>query len=159
MRWFKQKTTDEWIEQTKNKIYKELYVLVVVVCAFSIFYNAFVNPEPSTIPVVELIILAGTGIYYMIRGWVLGIFSAEKEIHDRNSRLPMTAKQFIYAAAGGVLISVYFGVRSAVVYGEGMTQSIYYFFISSAGSLLIYMPAMLLVAFISAVFTSSKSME
>lgn len=159
MRWFKQKITDEWIEQTKNKIYKELYVLVVLVCAFSFFYKEIVNPEPSTIPVVELIILAGTGIYYLIRGWMLGIFSAEKEMHDRNSRIPMTAKQFIYAAAGGLLLSIYFGVRSAVVYGEGTTQSIYYFFISSAGSLLIYMPALLLVVFISAVFTKSKSVE
>lgn len=157
MRWFKQKVKDEWIEQTKNKIYKELYVLVVVLCAFSIFYKEIVNPEPTTIPVVELFILAGTGTYYAIRGWLLGIFSAEKEIHDRSSRIPMTAKHFIYAVAGGIGLSLYFGIRSAVVYGEGAAQSIYYFFISSAGSLLIYMPALLLLVFISAVFTNSKN--
>ncbi|RKD71186.1 hypothetical protein ATL39_2581 [Sinobaca qinghaiensis] len=159
MRWFKQKVKDEWIEQTKNKIYKELYVLVVLLCFFSIVYKETVNPEPFNLPVAELLILAGTGIYYTIRGWQFGIFSAEKEIHDRSSRIPMTAKHFIYTVAGGVGLSLFFGIRSAVVYGEGTSQSVYYFFLTFAGSLMIYIPVMLLLAFIPFIFTRAKNVE
>lgn len=69
------------------------------------------------------------------------------------------AKNFIYAGAGGVAISLYFGTRSAIVYGEGTAQSIYYFFLVAAGSLMIYIPLLVGLAFLIEVFTKSRHTE
>ncbi|WP_091610571.1 DUF6773 family protein [Marinococcus luteus] len=98
-------------------------------------------------------------LYYMARGWQLDIFSAEREMHDRTSRIPMTAKNFIYAGAGGVAFSLYLGTRSAILYAEGTAQSINYFFLVAVVSLMIYIPLLIGLAFLIDVVTKSRHTE
>jgi hypothetical protein len=128
-------------------------------CFLSILVKQFMEIEAYSGAAPELTILLVTSLYYMIRGWQLDIFSAEREMHDRSSHIPMTAKNFICAGAGGVAISLYFGTRSAILYAEGTEQSIYYFFLVAAGSLMIYIPLLIGLAFLIDVFTKSRHAE
>lgn len=159
MRWFQSKPKDERVEQAKNQIYRELFVVVTGLCFLSILVKQYMEVEAYADVAPEPMILIVMAVYYMVRGWQLDIFSAEREMHDRRSRIPMTAKNFIYAGAGGVAISLYFGTRSAIVYGEGTAQSIYYFFLVAAGSLMIYIPLLVGLAFLIEVFTKSRHTE
>ncbi|MDX6152740.1 DUF6773 family protein [Marinococcus sp. PL1-022] len=159
MKWFQSNPKDERVEQAKNQIYRELYIVVAVLCFLSIIIKQFVNVAVYSSITAEIAILLITSLYYMVRGWQLDIFSAEREMHDRRSRIPMTAKNFIYAGIGGVAISLYFGMRSAVLYAEGTGQTIYYFFLVAAGCLMIYIPLLIGLAFLVEVFTKSRHAE
>lgn len=159
MRWFQSKPKDERVEQAKNQIYRELFVVVAVLCFLSILVKQFMEIEAYGGVAPELTIIIVMLLYYMVRGWQLDIFSAEREMHDRSSRIPMTAKNFIYAGAGGVAISLYFGTRSAILYADGAAQSFNYFFLVAAVSLVIYIPLLIGVAFLIDVFTKSRHAE
>lgn len=159
MKWFQSNPKDERVEQAKNQIYRELYIVVVGLCFLSIIIKQFVDVAAYSSILAEIVILLIPSLYYMVRGWQLDIFSAEREMHDRRSRIPMTAKNFIYAGAGGVAISLYFGTRSAILYAEGSAQSISYFFLVAAVSLMIYLPLLIGLAFLVEAITKSRHVE
>lgn len=159
MRWFQSKPKDERVEQAKNQIYREMFVVVTGLCFLSILVKEYMEIEAYGGVAPELTILLVMSLYYMARGWQLDIFSAEREMHDRRSRIPMTAKNFIYAGAGGVAISLYFGTRSAILYGEGTAQSINYFFLVAAVCLMIYIPLLIGLAFLIEAITKSRHTE
>jgi uncharacterized membrane protein YbhN (UPF0104 family) len=89
--------------------------------------------------VTEYVILIGTGIYYWIRTARLGIYKDMVEIHDRSSKIPMSSKNIIIGLVSGVIISVFFGVRSAVLFGNASNR-LWYFILVFFVCFMIYCP-------------------
>ncbi|MFC3040463.1 DUF6773 family protein [Virgibacillus xinjiangensis] len=136
----KNRMEDERVTAMQNKIYRELYWLVLVICIVSIFLKFSLYGWHLERIYTELAILIGQGSYYTLRVIRLGIYSDEVELHDRKSRWPRRKKEAIIGLLGGVGLSLFFGMRSALVYGEGTTESVSYFFLVFFVSLLIYVP-------------------
>lgn len=150
---------DERLTTIKNKIYAEIYILIIVLCSISIVVKYFIyNLEVESIA-SELIILFVSGVYYTYRSAKLGIISSEIEMHDRKSRWPQRKKNIFWGVALGIGISIAFGINSAVQYAEGEAQSIEYFFITAAGSLMIYLPVFLLILVVGNDALKKKSDE
>lgn len=141
MRWFKHEQTDERIDQLKNKIYKEAHYLVLAICIVSLMVKMIVQGPNGISPIwTELVIVTVSSLYYVARSAKLGLYSDEIEVHDRGSKLPMTAKNALIGGLIGLGIALFFGVRSAVLYADGGLQSVWYFLIVSLASLIIYVP-------------------
>lgn len=138
-------SADERVVHLQNKIYREIYVLVLLICIGSIVVKSIIHGFQPGLVVAELVILFSQGVYYAVRSANLGVFSAEVELHDRESRLSMNKKNVIIGLAVGVVIALFFGIRSAIVYGEGTGQSIYYFGIVFLASLIMYVPVLVLI--------------
>lgn len=151
----RKKTVDERVLNTQNKIYREMYLLVMGICWLSLIIKQFIFDLGLKEILTELIILIITGIYYTARSAALGIFSDEVEIHDRNSKVPMSSKNVYIGLGFGLLISLFFGIRSAIVYGDGYQQSIIYFVLVLFVSLMMYIPFFLIV--IVGPFSAAKS--
>ncbi|WP_087974787.1 DUF6773 family protein [Oceanobacillus rekensis] len=136
----KSQVKDEWVINTRNKIYAEVYVLVVVLCSISAIVKYFVYDLNMEHVLTELIILITVGIYYLYRSIRLGIFSAEVELHDRKNKWSMQKKNLFMSVGLGIGIALFMGINSSVRYADGVQQSIYYFLITGFGSLMIYLP-------------------
>lgn len=144
----KKKTEDEWVTQTKNKIYAEMYKVVVYLCAISIVVKLFINGFSDSLYLrndTELIILLVASLYYLHRSIRLGVYAAETELHDRKSKWSMQKKNTIWSIVAGFGIAAFMGLNSAVNFAEGAKQSVYYFFMVMGGSLIFYLPVMLIV--------------
>lgn len=146
MSFFKNKAfKDERITNTKNKIYAEIYILIVGISFISIILKYYMyNLGPASIA-TELTILIASGIYYLYRSANLGITSAEIEMHDRKSKWSRQKKNLVSSIALGIGIALFFGINSAVRYAEGVNQSITYFLLTTFVSLLIYLPFFLVI--------------
>ncbi|MFB4165112.1 DUF6773 family protein [Alteribacillus sp. JSM 102045] len=131
---------DERITQAKNQIYKEIHGFVLAMLLISVAIKFFLYGVNINLVATELIILMAQGLYYGIRSTSMGIFSAEVEIHDRNSKWPVRKKHVVIGLATGVILSLYMGIHSAVSYAEGTTQTIYYFGLVFLVSFMIYVP-------------------
>ncbi|MET3506666.1 DUF6773 family protein [Halalkalibacter oceani] len=142
-------SVDERIVHLQNKIYREIYMLVLLICIGSIVVKTIIHGVQLGLVVTELVILFSQGVYYAVRSANLGVFSAEVELHDRESRLSMNKKNIIIGLAVGVVIALFFGIRSAIVYGEGAAQSFSYFGIVFLASLIMYVPVLVLILVIS----------
>ncbi|GIO84765.1 hypothetical protein J25TS5_16970 [Paenibacillus faecis] len=140
MNWFnKNKLTDERIVNLKNQIYREAYLLITIICSASIILKIFLQEAPSTL--TEVIVLLAGGIYYGVRSVMLGIYSEEVEVHDRESKTPYSRKTVWSGLAIGLGIALFFGIRSALLYGKSDLQTqVWYFFLVFAVSLIIYLP-------------------
>jgi hypothetical protein len=136
----KSRVKDERITHIQNKIYAEIYILVIVICGVSMGVKHYVYGLYIEDMATELIILIASGVYYVYRSASLGIFSAEMEMHDRKSKRSKQKKNLIASIALGIGIALYFGINSAVRYADGLGQSIYYFLLTAAVSLMIYLP-------------------
>ena len=135
---------DERITNIKNKIYAEVYILVVAISSISFILKYFIyNLETKSIA-TELTILVASSLYYVYRATKLGLVSAEIEMHDRKSKMSQQKKNLIASITLGVGIAIIFGVNSAVQYAEGLSQSINYFLVTTFVSLLIYLPFFLI---------------
>src|SRR5690625_5552693 len=77
--------------------------------------------------VTELVILIVSGVYYIYRSVKLGVVSAEIEMHDAKSKWPQRKKNLFYSILFGIVFAFSFGLNSAIQYGEGVGQSIWYF--------------------------------
>ncbi|QED46244.1 DUF6773 family protein [Cytobacillus dafuensis] len=157
MSWFRKrkKVVDERIRNTQNKIYREIYMLIMVICLLSIAAKMYILGLEAKQIMTELIILFVSGIYYTVRAASLGIFSDEVEIHDRNSKVPLSSKNVYFVLSFGLIISIFFGVRSAMIYGEGYLNSIFIFVLVLFSSLMINVPFFLVV--IVGSFSAAKS--
>lgn len=141
MRFFnKKKIEDEWIVHTKNKIYTEIYMIIIVIAAISLLVKTYYFNLAFSHIITEMIILFVGGVYYIIRSVYLGIYTAEIEIHDRESKWNVQKKSIVYAIIIGFGIALAFGLNSAIQYAEGWTQSVTYFFITFIVSIIIYLP-------------------
>lgn len=139
MRWFKNRkiNLDERIEETKNKIYKEACFIAVAICFISIIIKFFLYGSNFHNIVTELIIILATSIYTIIKQAYLGIYSDDEEIYDKNHKIPMSTMNVIIGAVLGIAISVFWGMRSAIVYGNESNR-IKYFIITFVASFGIY---------------------
>lgn len=155
---FKKKNIeDERITNTKNKIYTEVYSLVMAISGISIFLKYFIyNLGPKSI-ITELTILIASGVYYVYRSTSLGIVSAEIEMHDRKSKWSQQKKNLLSSIVLGIGIALLFGINSAVQYAEGVNQSISYFLLTTFISLLIYLPFFLIFLVVGVVILKKKS--
>ncbi|KOP79654.1 DUF6773 family protein [Cytobacillus solani] len=147
MKWLskRQKIADERMINMQNKIYKEIYTIVMILCLISIVTKYYLYGIDAKIVTTELIILFVSGIYYTVRAASIGIFSDEVELHDRNSKVPMSSKNVYIGLGLGVIIGLFFGIRSAIVYGSGLLNSIFYFVIVFFATLMIYLPLFLVL--------------
>ena len=159
MKWFQKRKrfVDERILNMQNQIYREIYLLVMGICLLSVIAKQYIFDLDIKQALTELIILLITGVYYLVRAASSGIFSDEVEIHDRNSKVPMNSKNVYFGLGFGLLISLFFGIRSAIVYGDGYLQSILYFVTVTFVSLMIYIP--FLIIFFAGSFSAAKEVS
>jgi len=143
MKWFakKKKHIDERIVSTQNKLYKETYNLVIFICMVSCIVKYFMYGSGLKVIATEIIILLASGLYYGIRSIQLGLYSDEVEVHDQsNTTFTKGVKSIIWSGILGVAFATFFGIRSATVYAEGTVQSLWYFILVFAVSLMMYIP-------------------
>ena len=136
---------DERVTSLKNKIYAELFILITIICAISLVVKSFFFNTQTINIVTELVILIVSGVYYIYRSVKLGVVSAEIEMHDAKSKWPQRKKNLFYSILFGVIFAFGFGLNSAIQYGEGVGQSIWYFIMVTFVSLMIYLPVFLII--------------
>ena len=142
----KKKTVDERVENTKNKIYKEAYILIMIICFTSIGVKYYLYGNNTKQVITELLVIFLSSLYYVIRIVCLGIYMDEIEVHDRTSKLPLSTKNIIIGLVFGVGIAIFWGIRSSILYGNSGNR-IWYFIIVFLASIMMYCP--FLIAFIA----------
>lgn len=151
------KNEDEWLVQTRNKIYAEIYVIIVAIAGLSLFIKAFVYKFELTHILTELILLLTVGFYYAYRSIYLGVYAAEIEMKDRHSKWPSQKRNIIYALVLGFGIALAMGLNSAIRYADGLSESILYFTLTSLVSLIIYLPISILFIVVGNEILKKKS--
>lgn len=144
MKWLRllsrNKQVDERIVNIRNQIYKETHIGIMILCSVSILIKYICYGPNLGNVATELVITFASALYFAIRSISLGLYADEVEIHDRSSKLPMSLKNVFISLGIGILIAVFFGVRSAVEFGQGTAQSFKFFIIVFLASFLIYVP-------------------
>jgi uncharacterized membrane protein len=137
---FKKKTVDERIENTKNKIYKESYILIMGICFISIGAKYYVYGTTEIKHVItELSAIFLSSLYYTIKAVWLGIYLDEIEVKDRTSKTSVRKKNLILGLVSGVVIALFFGIRSSILYGNSSNR-LWYFISVFVVSIIIYCP-------------------
>lgn len=153
----KNKMKDERVINLQNKIYREIYILVIIICFISAAIKNYLHGPGSDTLYTEMAILVASGIYYAFRSASLGIFSDEVEMHDRTSKMSMERKNLIKGMTVGIVLSLLIGMRSAILYGEGTGNSIYNFFLVFVVCLMMYVPFFVLLLVVSHTFMKKRS--
>lgn len=150
MKWFQRnkKVEDERIVSLRNKLYKETYIVIAVLCFVSIAVKWFVYGQGTENIMSELSILLVSSLYFLIRSAYLGLYADEVEVHDRSSRFPMSLKNVFWGLGVGIAISVFMGIRSTIEYGDGGLHSLWTFVIVFLGAFMIYVPLLVVVLLI-----------
>ncbi|UOQ48517.1 hypothetical protein MUN88_21220 [Gracilibacillus caseinilyticus] len=148
---------DERVTNEQNKIYRELYVVIYLVCLVSAIYKTFKYGISMEYVATELIIFIVAGAYYAVRVVQKGLFTSEVELHDHKHKWSFQAKTVISGIVFGLVIALVFGVNSAVQYADSRMEEISFFFISFAGSLMIYLPFLLIGLIVSYQVAKTKS--
>ena len=140
MFWNRIKSTDERIINTQNKIYKEAYILVSIICFISIAVKIYLYGFNIRSVVSELLIIIIPSCFFYIRMVLLGLYSDTVEIHDRTSKIPMSIINVVISLSFGVIIALFFGIRSSILYAHTNSQRVFYFIVVFFVSLMIYCP-------------------
>ncbi|CAH0269620.1 hypothetical protein SRABI96_03654 [Peribacillus sp. Bi96] len=140
----KKMITDERVENVRNKIYKEMYHVILAICLVSALFKLYKYGAGSGELYLELVIIVAGGLYYLARSIFLGVFWDEVEMHDRTSKTPMSRKTIFGTVALALIIAIFMGVNSAVSYADSSSQGIWYFVLVSFVSVMIYLPILLL---------------
>jgi hypothetical protein len=146
--WKKKKLMDERIINTKNKIYKEAFIIVMAMCVISIAVKHYFYGYDFKQFATEVAIIAVSSLYFTIRSVLLGLYSDEVEMHDRNSKTPMSIKNIVIGVSSGVLLALFFGIRSSILYAQGILQRVVYFVIVFITCLMIYCPFFITIVII-----------
>ncbi len=157
MNFFFNKVKDERVVHAQNKIYRELYLLVLFVCLVSVAVKFYMYGNHIENVYTELIILLAQGIYFSYRSAATGLFTDEVELHDRSSKWSLQKKSLFFGLTAGFIIALFFGVRSAILYGDGGLNSFYTFCIVFFVSIIIYVPFLVFVLVISYEMMKRKS--
>ncbi|GGF22862.1 hypothetical protein GCM10010954_22080 [Halobacillus andaensis] len=153
----KKKPQDERVTTLQNKIYRELYYVIVLICAGSLVYKSIQGGAIIDHIWLEMLILIGGGIYYLARASHLGIFTDEVEMHDRSSKIKLNTKNFITSLLVGAGISLFFAVNNSLKYGETTQETIFYFFLILITSLIIYSPVLFGLFVVPSLIAKHKS--
>ena len=138
----KSQVKDERVVNTRNKIYAEIYFLVAAICTISVIVKHLIYGVNMEYVITELTILFLGGIYFLYRSVMLGVFSAEVELHDRKNKWSTKKKNLFISVGLGIGIALVMGINSAVQYADGVQQRIEYFFLVGFVSLMIYLPVL-----------------
>ena len=138
------KITDERVEYLRNKIYKEMYHVILAICLVSALFKLYKYGADSGELYLEFVIIVAGGLYYLARSIFLGVFWDEVEMHDRTSKTPMSRKTVFGTIALALIIAIFMGVNSAVSYADSSSQGVWYFVLVSFVSVMIYLPILLL---------------
>ena len=95
--------------------------------------------------VLEFLILFVSGVYFLARSIFLGVYWDEVELHDRNSKIPMSNKTIFTSVGLSLLIAILMGINSAVSYADSTSQGLWYFVLVLLVSIMIYLPILLLL--------------
>lgn len=158
MIFFKKRTKllDERLENSKNKIYKEAFFIVQAICFLSIIVKDLLYEVNLKAIAIELLIIIIPLIYTLIRTIYLGIYSDEVELHDRTNKISITTKSFILGIVLGICMALFFGLRSAFLYGTTTAMRLCYFISVFIVCFFIYVPLYIIV-FIMPVMLATKT--
>lgn len=151
---WKKKQTDERVLNIQNKIYKEIYVIIIVLTCISVAIKYFTIEFSLQAVMFEWIIMLVTSIYYIARSAFLGIYSDEVELHDNNSKMKLSNKKIISGIALGIILAIIFATNSAVNYADSQQQALTFFVSVFFISLFIYVP--LFVGFNAITYSIAK---
>ncbi|RRN73924.1 hypothetical protein EI200_04390 [Peribacillus simplex] len=138
------KIKDERVEHVRNKIYKEMYHVILAICLVSALFKLYKYGAGSGELYLEFVIIVAGGLYYLARSIFLGVLWDEVEMHDRTSKTPMSRKTIFGTVALALIIATILGVNSAVSYADSSSQGLWYFVLVSFVSVMIYLPILLL---------------
>ncbi|WBW97282.1 DUF6773 family protein [Oceanirhabdus sp. W0125-5] len=149
MKLFKKRNqiVDERIENAENKIYKEVYYIIVAIAFVSMVIKHFLYGTEGILT-TEFWIIVLPAIYCQIRKVSIGIYYDSIEMHNRSSKVSWENKNIIIGVIFGLIISGFFGIRSAILFG-GETKKIFYFLVVFVAAFMIYVPFFVLVTVIS----------
>lgn len=157
--WNKMKSTDERIINTQNKIYKEAYILVTVICFISIITKIYLYGSNIKSVVTELLIIIIPNCFFTIRTIWLGLYSDTVEIHDRTSKLPMSIINVVISLSFGIIIALFFGIRSSILYAHTNSQHVWYFIAVFFVSLIIYCPLFTIIVAVPSFIANRASKQ
>jgi uncharacterized membrane protein len=138
----KKKQKDERLTNLQNKIYREMYILVVVICGLSVLYKQFLVEGGTQHLWTEIIIFSVSSLYYLIRSTMLGIFSDEVEMHDRSSKISFSKRNFLISLFLGVGFSLFLAIRNSLKYADSTQEALSFFFVILFACLMIYIPVL-----------------
>ena len=156
---FNRKIVDERVQNIQNKIYREIYYIVSIICLISLITKTVIYGRGVEYVATELIILIACGGYYSYRAMYTGVLSEEVEIHDANSKFRYSTKTIFIGIFTGVVIALAMGLNSGINYADSNAQAIEYFFMVFLISLLIYAPFLALFLFIGHQSAVKKSKQ
>jgi len=133
------KHVDERVVSTQNKIYKEAYIIAMVLSFISAVVKSFIYGFSILLITAELVIMIVPALYYGVKSVYLGLYADEVELQTRISKFPMSGKKLILGLGVGIAISIFLGVRSSMIYGSD-TNYIWYFIIVFFVVLILYIP-------------------
>ncbi len=139
---FKNMHLDERVEGLQNRLYREAYYLMILMAAVSIGIKFFRSGIQSIF--FELAIIVLPSVYIVLRGLWIGIYADELEMQERKARKPLAGNRLMTGLGLGLLISIGFGIRSALVYGAAGTY-LYFLTIVFAAAMMIYIPVFLVL--------------
>ncbi len=147
LNWFKKSTAeDERIVNLKNKLYKEVYTLIMIICSISAIIKSYALPRTESVW-LELLIMLGGSFYFGIRSVALGIYSDEVEVHDQRSKVSISKRNVLWSFAIGFVLALFLGIRSAILYGNNNSATeIKHFIIVFFASFIINVPLFVIVS-------------
>lgn len=129
---------DERIVNAENKIIRTAFFLASFIAVLSIIFKSFSGYDYRDM-IPEIMIILIPWLYYWIKIVKNGIYTDSIEVHERTSRFSVRLIYIITGVLAGLAISVFFGLRSAALYGND-TNRIWYFTLVFCASLMIYLP-------------------
>ncbi|TMN23356.1 DUF6773 family protein [Lentibacillus cibarius] len=148
---------DERIANIRNKIYKEMYILVIIICLISVAIKFYQNGFHLEEVYTEWFIFIITSIYFSYRSANLGIYSDEVELHDRASGMSREKKNLIIGIIIGIVFSGFLGLNSAISYTDGIADGFFTFFLVFFTCIVIYVPMLSIMMIISHAMMKRKS--
>ncbi|TFJ91885.1 DUF6773 family protein [Lentibacillus salicampi] len=153
----KNHSKDERITTLENKIYKEIYILVVVICVISAAIKFYQHGFHIEAAFTEWAIFLATGIYFSYRSVKLGLYSDEVEMHDRTNKMSREKKNLIVGAVIGAVGSFGIALNSTISYVDGVANSIFNFILVFFVSIIFYVPFLVFMMIISHTIMKKKS--
>ncbi|WP_273853511.1 DUF6773 family protein [Guptibacillus spartinae] len=153
---FKKRQHDERVTNLQNKIYREVYILVLIICGLSIVYKQFFVDGGTQQIWTEVIIVVVSSVFYVGRSAMLGIFSDEVEMRE-SSKLSFNKRNFFISLFFGVGFSLLLAIRNSLKYAEGTQETVYFFLSILFGCLMIYIPVLFAIMVLPLAIAKRKS--